>query len=301
MDTPPSIDGPTPREAQAPEAAAASEGPAPALVVTAPRSYAKPLAAGGVALTYAAFSTWAYFAWFRGKQSRGIGPTIDGFGVDTYAGGADKLGHAWASYALSRGTTALLVHAGWQRLGSSIVSAGLSQFFFTWSEYEDSFVYQLEISDLIANVTGAALAVLMDNAPALDRLLDFRLEYFPSADYRRTVREDGNIDVAQDYSGQSYLLALHLGAVPGLTAPAALRWAGYVDVVAGFETRHYLPVPEPAVAPTQRLYLGIALDVQAVLRAAFCDSTGRRIAHGVAEYVSVPFTTWKALDATRSR
>ena len=260
------------------------------------KRHAKVLAAGGLAATYAAFSTYAYFAWFRGKQNGGMGLTYDGFGVDTYAGGADKLGHAWAAYALTRGTTAYLTAAGWPRLGSSIAAASISQVFFTLSEYEDSLVYQFEVYDIVANVAGAAFAVAMVNVPELDRFIDFRLEYFPSVDYRRSVRRDGNIDFFQDYSGQSYQLALHTSAfgVP--------RWAGYLDLVVGFETRNYSPPrTDPERIPTQSLYIGVTLNLQHVLREVFCDSLGRRIGHTVFEYLSVPYTTWKPVDFTRSQ
>ncbi len=275
---------------------------APAVVVPAPlrapprRTRAKLYAAGGLALTYGAFSTYAYFAWFRGKENHGMGVTFDGFGVDGYAGGADKLGHAWTGYLLSRATTGFLTTAGWPRLESSVVAASISQVFFTLSEFEDSLIYQFEISDVIANVAGAAFAVLMVNVPAVDRLIDFRLEYFPSKDYRRTVREDGNIDFFQDYSGQSYMLALHLDAVPRMP-----RVLGFADVVVGFESRNYSPPrADLSDAPTQRLYLGLSLNVQHVLSALFCDSPGRRVGHHIAEYGSLPYTTVKALDAERS-
>ena len=264
---------------------------------TPSRRRAKLYAAGGLAVTYGLFSTYAYFAWFRGKENHGMGFTFDGLGVNGYAGGADKLGHAWTGYLLTRATTGFLTFAGWPRLESSIVAASVSQVFFTLSEYEDALIYQFEIGDVIANVAGAAFAVLMVNVPEVDRLLDFRLEYVPSKDYRRTVRDDGNIDFFQDYSGQSYMLAVHLDAIPRMP-----RVLGFADVVVGFESRNYSPDPvDPLAIATQRLYLGVSLNVQHVLGALFCDSAGRRIGHRVAEYVSLPYTTLKAVDAQRSQ
>lgn len=268
--------------------------PPPALIPH--RSKAKLYAAGGLALTYAAFTTYAYFAWFRGKENHGMGFTFEGFGVTGYAGGADKLGHAWTGYLVSRATSGFLTTAGWPRLPSSIVAASISQVFFTLSEYEDALIYQFEIGDVIANVAGAAFAVLMINVPEVDRLIDFRFEYFPSKDYRRTVRDDGNIDFFQDYSGQSYMLALHLDAIPRMP-----RVLGFADLVVGFETRNYSPDPaDPRDAPTQRLYLGAALNLQHVLGELFCDCPARRAGHHIAEFVSVPYTTLKALDTQRS-
>lgn len=299
---PPVLDPAATDITEAPEAPEAPAPPPRPRQRVSSKPSAKPIAAAFVGVSYAAVSTWAYFAWFHNAEHDGMGVTWSGFGVHSYAGGADKLGHAWSSMVLTRATTEVLVYGGWPELGSSLVAAGLSQAFFTVSEYEDSLVHQFEIADIIANLSGAGLSILFDNVPELDRLLDFRLEYFPSDDYRRTFSEENNIDFAQDYSGQSYMLALHLGAVPGLTEARWTRWASFADVVVGFESRNYMPAPEdPRAAPTQRLYLGVALDVNAVLRGLFADSIGRDVAHGVFENVSIPYTTWKALDVTRSQ
>src|SRR5690606_27530849 len=119
-------------------------------------------------------------------------------------------------------------------------------------------------------VAGAALAVLMDNVPALDRLFDFRLQYFPSRDFRRAVRKHGSVDVGQDYTGQSYIFALHLGALPGLADRDWGYWSRFVDLAVGFEAHHYAPAPEVRVAPPrQTLYAGIAVNMQGVLRHLF--------------------------------
>jgi hypothetical protein len=126
------------------------------------------------------------------------------------AGGADKWGHGWASYALTRGTTELLVAGGWRRVPSSLVAAGLVGAALTVQELKDGPIWGFEVGDLAADLAGAALAAVMEDLPAVDRLFDFRLRYFPSADFRKLAgakfwsRGDG-IDIAQDYSGMSYL------------------------------------------------------------------------------------------------
>ena len=87
--------------------------------------------ASAVAGVYAAFGAYAYFAWFHQAHEvpffvvsdwRDEGP----FAVHSYAGGADKFGHCWFNYILTRSTTELLVAGGWNRLGSSLVAAGLA-------------------------------------------------------------------------------------------------------------------------------------------------------------------------------
>ena len=89
--------------------------------------YSKETAVGLVAGTWGAASVYAYFAWFR-HATRTTDPmfTLEGFGVNTYAGGADKLGHFWAGHMFSYVTTEALVHGGFRTLPSSVVAFGLS-------------------------------------------------------------------------------------------------------------------------------------------------------------------------------
>src|SRR5262249_62192294 len=63
---------------------------------------------------YAGFTTWTYFAWYRKhkplSQFKWGG---DGWlGDTTYAGGADKVGHAWATMGLAADGTELLNQGG---------------------------------------------------------------------------------------------------------------------------------------------------------------------------------------------
>ena len=131
--------------------------------------YSKETSIELVAGTWGAASVYAYFAWFR-HASRTTAPifTLEGFGVNTYAGGADKLGHFWAGHMFSYVTTEALVHGGFRTLPSSIVAFGLSQLFGTISEYKDSLHYQFEYGDIIANASGAVFNILLENWPALD-------------------------------------------------------------------------------------------------------------------------------------
>jgi hypothetical protein len=266
---------------------------------------AKVIAAASIGAIHAAYATWSYFAWYRDANSEDFHIEPDDphsvFGVDAYSGGADKLGHAWTNYALTRATTALLTSAGWSRFPSSLASAGLTQLAFTLTEIQDGYVFGFDPKDLVANVSGAALAVLMDNVPVVDRLFDFRLQYFPSRDYRRAFRSTGTVDIGQDYSGQSYLLALHLGALPRANDTEYMYWARYVDLAVGFEAHHYFFAPEPRVtAPRQTLYFGLAVNMQGVLDALFDDSRGRRIARGFFEAYSLPYTTLRFVEQSRS-
>ncbi len=284
--------------------------PAPA---DEPRDYrlASGLVLGGL---YAGFWGWAYLAWYRDhpeKDMHDIGK--DGwFGVRTYAGGADKLGHAWATMVLARGGTALLDAGGWKRTHAALLSATLAELLFLGVEWKDYYYYEFSPGDFTFNTLGALTAVALDLSPRLDELIDFRVEYWPSAQYRYNLTNSDSPcekrtpgqpscsrwNIAEDYSGETYLLALHLGATP-LRGLRHGTWTKFVDAVIGFETRNYKPPPtleggpmlEDPVIRRQTLFFGVTFNAQGLIDHLLPrDSTSRKVGHGVLEVITPPWT-----------
>lgn len=298
-----------------PRAAADSDVASPAEAVTAPvqappttdhRAHAG-LAVGGV---YAGFAAWAYLAWYRNRpeaDDREIGG--DGwFGARTYAGGADKLGHAWATMTLARGGTAALRAGGWSRRGAALVSALLAEGLFVAVEIKDYVYFELSPGDLAFDTIGAVAAVAMDNWPRLDELFDFRVEYWPSKQYRYNLlnadspcakRVPGQPscsrwNIAEDYSGETYVLAFHLGALRGLRESSFAGWSRFVDIGVGFKTRDYKPPPTlepPDVRRTQTLFIGASLNVQGIIDHLLPTRSKLRAAgHGLFEVLAPPLS-----------
>lgn len=266
-----------------------------------PSSRSKWIAAGTVAGLHVGYAVWSYFAWYRGDDLGDFHEEKSTwFDEVSYAGGADKVGHFWANYALSRATTAALVSAGWDRVPSALVAAGLSTVSFTLTEVEDGFTVGFDKKDLAANLAGAGLAILMDTVPGVDRAFDFKLQYFPSRDYRRALRDSGSIDVGQDYSGQSYLLSFHPSSITRLVDADWGYWSHFVDLTIGFETRNYSPVPEPRVElPRQTVYAGLSVNMQGVLRHLFSPSRARTVGIGAFEAFALPYTTFRYVEGSR--
>ena len=286
------------------------------------------LAAGvGLASIYAGFWGWAYLAWYRNHPEKDDPQTIgeiwecavepstpgcDGyFGVDTYAGGADKLGHAWATMVLARGGSAVLRKGGWSRRNAALFSAALAEALFISVEIKDHYYYEFSPGDLGMNTLGALAAVALDLSPRLDSLLDFRVEFWPSEQYTHNLfnsdspcakRTPGQPscsrwNIAEDYSGETYLLALHLGAIRPLREMKYGTWSKFVDVAIGFETRNYKPPPTllqmelEEVERRQSLFLGITFNAQGLIDHLLpTESTGRKIGHGVLEVITPPWT-----------
>ncbi|MBA3540991.1 MAG: DUF2279 domain-containing protein [Deltaproteobacteria bacterium] len=259
---------------------------------------------------YLGFTTWTYFAWYRNVMKNDEDPSKppfvwggDGlFGVTEYAGGSDKLGHAWATMTLGRaGTETLVRFGGYDRVASAAIGAGLSELLFFGVEVKDGYYYQFSYGDFAFNTLGALLSFGLSVSPRFDELFDFRVEYWPSHEYRNQFK-GGNVNVAEDYSGQIYMAALHLGGFHGLRDARYGGWSRFVDVAIGFGTRGYKPDEPPGTLPEDRyeerqhMYAGLSLNAQGLFDWLLADTrspvlrTTRKIAHGVFEVFNAPST-----------
>jgi len=208
------------------------------------------------------------------------------FGNGTYAGGADKLGHAWGTYLATRAVARTLEFAGNEPADALRLATWSALGAYTAIEVLDGYSKQYRFSkeDAIANAAGAGLAVLLEKRPALDRLLDFRLHY------RRSP--NAAFDPLSDYSGQTYLLVLKAEGIPQLRSHPVLR---YVEFAAGYAARNFDEEPERRETRSRNLYFGISLNLSALLDdTAFRDtprsSWTRRLTNGALEVVQVPGT-----------
>jgi len=247
------------------------------------------------------------------------------FGVNTYAGGADKLGHAWATMVLARGGTALLDKGGWSKRNAALLSATLSELLFLGVEWKDYYYYEFSPGDFTFNTVGALTAVALDLSPRLDELVDFRVEWWPSKQFHYNLTNPNSPcekrvpgqpscsrwNVAEDYSGETYLLALHLGGIHTLRDMKYGTWSKFVDVALGFETRNYKPPPtliggpmlENEVTRRQTLFFGVTFNAQGLIDHLLPrPSKLRKVGHGVLEVLTPPWTRilQTHIDATRT-
>lgn len=213
------------------------------------------------------------------------------FGQDTYTGGADKLGHAYSSYAGTRLLARAFEWAGNDRDDAIVLSAATVFGTLLAVETLDGFSerYKFSKEDLIMNAVGTGLGLLFEKNKPLDDLLDFRLHYWPSGDAKR-LNQVGPIG---DYSGQTYLLVAKATGIPQLRSHDVLR---YFELAAGYGSRGFEPNDgAPAPNRSRHVYFGISLNISEILRnTAFRDSAektrSQRVTETVLEYVQVPGT-----------
>jgi hypothetical protein len=211
------------------------------------------------------------------------------FGQDTYAGGADKLGHFFMNYASSRIVADAFMWAGNDNDRAVNLGALTTLGAMTVVEIIDGYSKRWRFSreDAVMNVLGAGAAILMERNPALDRLVDFRLHYKTSASNQY------NFDPFGDYSGQTYIVALKASGIPALREH---RWLRYVELVAGYGARDF-PENRPNIPGdnrTRNVYAGISINLSEVLGQTVFknlpDSRARKLTTAVLEFAQPPGT-----------
>ena len=229
--------------------------------------------------------------WWKDGLSGSFRTVDEGwFGRNTYAGGADKAGHAFFAYAGAR-----LLTRGFEALGNDPgralrLGAWTALGVMTGVELVDGFSkkFRFSMEDAVANAAGAAFAVLMEKDPRLDALLDFRLLYRRSDDARRV----GENDPLADYSGQTFLLAMKADGVPRLREIPVVR---YLELQVGYNTRGYEPNDGAKNDPHRRIYYGIGINLSRLLsdtvfRGDLKGGKVQRATDTVLEFLEVPWT-----------
>jgi hypothetical protein len=243
---------------------------------------------GGIGATVGYYGATS---WWKDGFSGSFRTVDEGwFGRNTYAGGADKAGHAYFTY-----TGARLLTRGFEAVGNDTrralrLGAWTSLGVMTGVEVIDGFSkrFRFSMEDAVANAAGAAFAVLVEVDPRIDALLDFRLLYRRSDDARRV----GETDPLADYSGQTFLLAVKADGVPRLREVPVAR---YLELQVGYNTRGYEPNDGVKIDPHRRIYYGIGINLSRLLSdTVFRGSLkGGKIQRGtdtVLEFFEVPWT-----------
>ncbi len=227
----------------------------------------------GVSLLY------GLIAWDYGTSSFRFG-SEGWFGADTDYGGADKVGHAWTSYFLCNVFNAVYRYWGYDREEAALRAALSGYGMVTVVEFGDGFSRDHGFSweDQLMNTLGVGLAYLLLRLPAVDEVVDFRMEWIPSPALRHGDRDD----FVTDYSGYKFLLAFKPAGL-SKESPPALR---LLEFQLGYFTRGYLsPDYKYFDEKTRELYVGVGINVTSLLELTLGTSAGR-----VFDFIQVPYT-----------
>lgn len=221
---------------------------------------------------YGGVTVWAYFAWYHNHPMRDRlvvnDSSKEGFSGNTYAGGADKMGHFYATYLFARVGAQSLIDRGWTPLSAVLVNVAFTLTFFTLIEVKDGYHmgFGFSVEDQIANVLGTVAAALLLLVPTLDDLFGVRMYYRPSKLFLDGLLGRKDIDIAEDYTGETVMLVFKLGGLSAVRNSRVFGFLRYVELLFGYNARGFMPKPGPSVMREQELFLGFSLNLVEVLR-----------------------------------
>ncbi len=210
------------------------------------------------------------------------------FGADTLHGGMDKLGHAYTNLVGATIFSEIYEDFGYDPRPAAWMG-GASMFGTTLlMEVGDSFspAHGFSPEDVVFNALGSSWSVLRREVPALARLVDFRLEYWPSS----AVTSGAGEDFSTDYAGQRYLLAFKGSAFSRDLNLPALR---FLELHLGYYARGFEPT-DRAGPPERTLYFGFGFNLGEVFDWAFSHRAG-----GVFTFYQPPYTSWRVWERSR--
>lgn len=220
-----------------------------------------------------AIGIWGLLEWDYGSEDW---DTADEgwFEKDSKYGGADKLGHFWATYAFADALTGLYTSWGYDSRQANLYAAVSSWAVQAVMEVADGTSGSQGFSweDMVVNTAGALTSVLMERYPELDRKIDFRIEY---------VFENDVNGIFDDYDNHYYSMALKLDGFDALEN----TFLKYVELHGGYYTRGY---DDPDEDDSRSFYAGITLNFSSLLRQNGWTKTGK-----VLEYVQIPYSVLK--------
>ncbi len=205
----------------------------------------------------AGITAWGLSQWDYGTEDLHSG-SEGWFGRDTSNGGADKLGHFYTNYVITRALTPLFESWGYRRyraaeyaaLSASFASVVVMEVGDATSP-EHGFSYEDFLMDLLGSAIGYYWAV----SPALAESVDFRVEYAP--DLGGTVQSD----ITTDYESMKHLMVFKAS---GCDVLQAKPWR-YLELHFGYYARKFHHNATAIEERERWIYAGIGINLSELL------------------------------------
>lgn len=201
------------------------------------------------------------------------------FDENTKYGGADKLGHFYATYIFSLGFTSLYEYWGMDNDDAMAYGPLTAWVFQGMMEVGDSFsdTHGFSYEDIVMNTLGAIFYTVREKYPSVKEKLDLRMEYLP--DFQK-----GDEDIFTQYNSKKYLLALKFSGFESMES----NFMKYGELQVGYYTRGYKH--EDLYEQKERTaYVGIGINVSEVFASMGWTKTSKFFNYVQLPYSYVPF------------
>jgi len=212
------------------------------------------------------------------------------FGEDTGSGGADKLGHAFSSYALTNVLADRLVRQGRSPERAALSAALTTQAIMLYVEVFDGLSndHGFAREDVVMNLLGTGLAYARAVNPKLRDTVDFRMEYQPSQ-YK-------GFRPLSDYSGQKYVAVLKLSGFDALR-DTPLR---FLELQTGYYTQGFSKAERADGQDRSRhAFVGVSVNLNELLfgRRASQEPELKNAGRLFFEHIQLPYTAIRSSRA----
>lgn len=217
---------------------------------------------------------FAWLSWDWGDVRNDFKFAHEGwFGRGTYSGGADKLGHIYSHYLMTRLLYMVFNYTengGYKKwIMSSVLPVFLAvgiELGDAYSSAQNGFAYQ----DMLCGFMGIAFGLILEGFPIIDSFIGFSVEYYPSKYFRKNMGQI--LRFVDDYSGWKFMVNFKLAGFRdlGFDVPAFLR---YIMIDVGYYTRGFTDY-DAMVGDTQRqrnVFIGISINVIEFIDDCFRD------------------------------
>ncbi|WP_186441102.1 DUF2279 domain-containing protein [Desulfamplus magnetovallimortis] len=207
---------------------------------------------------------WDYFSQAPHAGSEGW------FANTTEEGGADKLGHLYTSYAVSRGLSSLYENWCFTKDNAALYGSLSSFAIMGYMEFGDSFSeYGFSYEDMISNFLGCTAGYLLHKNPDLASKFDLRWEY---------GFEPDDADFSTDYENSKYLLALKFNGFETINK----TFLKHFELHMGYYVRGF---SDDEVKKERNIYFGIGLNLTDLFRRYSWKKTATLL-----NYIQIPGT-----------
>lgn len=211
-------------------------------------------------------TNWDYFSAPPKTTSEGW------FGNDTKSGGADKLGHMYASYVTSHGLSSLYQSWCINKNDAALYGSLSSLAIVAYMELGDAFSdFGASSEDMVANIIGITYGYYSYKNPQLSNILDLRWEYKPNS---ATLD-----DFITDYENSKYLLALKLNGFEF----SQNNFLKHIEFHAGYYTRGFDDVD---ASKERNVFVAISFNLTDLLRRHSYNKTSTLL-----KYYQIPGTS----------
>jgi len=180
----------------------------------------------------------------------------------------------FSGYVTGRALSSLYGSWGYSKDKAALYGALSSFGILSFMEAGDSFSAQYGFSyeDFIINGLGSYLGYMLETNHDLDRKIDLRIEYKPSA--------DNGIDIFTDYENSKYLVALKLDGFSSIRN----KYLKYLERHLGYYTRGYDDINKQK---ERNIYVGLGLNLSKLFREKSYKKTATFLNYYQAPYTSV--------------